>query len=211
MPSIRILVVDDHQLFREAIISKLIQDNDFQVIGEVDNGIDALMLIKAKKPDVVLMDISMVGMDGLETTRLISAAKLKTKIIILSMHSDRQYVGEALAQHVSGYVCKQEAFADLTKAIRSVMDGQDYYSPSLNVEPSVGKVKKTTEENLLTRREKEVVILVAKGLSNQKIADLSKLSIKTVETHRSNIYRKLDARNSADLTRYAIRTGLITP
>lgn len=211
---ISILLVDDHQLFRDAIVSCLSQDAQINVVGELDNGLDTLLFIQQKSPDIVLLDISLIGMDGLETSRLISAAKLKTKIIILSMHNDPQYIGTALSLNIWGYILKQEAFKDLMKAIFSVMAGKRYYSPSLNINPAQGgQISHSRFTNLpkLTKREKEMVTLVAKGLSNQEIAKLSFLSVKTVETHRSNVNRKLKTRNSADVTRYAIRNGLITP
>jgi DNA-binding NarL/FixJ family response regulator len=214
---IRLLVVDDHQLFREAIVSCLVKEENIGIVGEVDNGVDTLLLIRQTQPDIVLMDISLTGMNGLETTRLISAAGLKTKVLVLSMHSSQRYVKLALSLGVWGYVRKQEAFEDLIKAITQVAQGKRYYSPSLNVDPNVLQVKsagatqKTTHKPHLTKRETEIVTLVAKGLSNHEIAEMSFLSIKTVETHRSNINRKLQTHNSADITRYAIRHGLITP
>ncbi|MGV6810246.1 MAG: response regulator [bacterium] len=212
--AISILLVDDHQLFRDAIFSCLSQDHRINVVGQLDNGLDALLFIQQKSPDIVLLDISLIGMDGLETSRLISAAKLRTKIIILSMHNETQYIGTALSLNILGYILKQEAFKDLMKAIFSVMAGKRYYSPSLNISPDhEGQVSHPcfNQDPKLTKREKEIVTLVAKGLSNQEIAKLSFLSIKTVETHRSNVNRKLKTRNSADITRYAIRNGLITP
>lgn len=212
--NIRTLVVDDHQLFREAIVSCLAKETMITIIGEVDNGVDTLLLIRQKKPDIVLMDISLTGMDGLETTRLITAGGLTTKVIILSMHSDSRYVEKALSLNIWGYVRKQEAFEDLIKAIISVAQGKRYYSPSLAVDTALlsANTPKTVDNTpKLTKREKEMVTFVAKGLSNQEIAQLSFLSVKTVETHRSNINRKLKTHNSADVTRYAIRRGLIIP
>lgn len=209
---VSILVVDDHQLFREAVVSKLEQEGDFCVVDQLDNAVDTLLIVRQKRPDIVLMDISLEGMDGLETTRLINASQADTRVIMLSMHSDHQYVGAALALGVWGFVRKQEAFDDLVNAIRSVMDGKRYYSAALNINAdNAAHAATAPDEPRLTNRENDIVILVAKGLSNQEIADLKKLSIKTVETHRANINRKLQARNSADVTRYAIRRGLITP
>lgn len=210
---IRIVVVDDHQLFREAVVAKLEEESDFQVVGQIDNAVDTLLKVREKKPDIVLMDITLEGMDGLETARLINASEVDTRIIMLSMHNDHQYVGAALAIGVWGYVRKQEAFDDLVLAINAVNKGEKYYSASLNIETSSSKHHDSPSppEPRLTVREKDIVILIAKGLSNQEIANLENLSIKTIETHRANINRKLQARNSADVTRYAIRIGLITP
>lgn len=211
--TISILVVDDHRLFREAIVNCLSQNAHIKIVGEVDNGVDTLLFIKQKNPDIVLLDISLIGMDGLETTRLINAAQLDTKIIILSMHNDPQHIGIALHLNVWAYILKQEAFEDLITAIFTVMGGERYYSSSLNINPpsAPSEQRHVTTTPKLTKRENEMVALVAQGLSNQEIARLSFLSVKTVETHRSNVNRKLQTRNSADITRYAIRQGLITP
>lgn len=209
---VKIIVVDDHQLFREAVVAKLEEEPGFNVVGQIDNAVDTLLKVREKKPDIVLMDISLEGMGGLETIKLINVSEIETRVIILSMHNDHQYVGAAIALGVWGYVRKQEAFDDLILAINSVVSGKRYYSPALNIDTdSINKATNLEPEVKLTVRELGIVTLVAKGLSNQEIATLEKLSIKTIETHRANINRKLQARNSADVTRYAIRTGLILP
>jgi len=209
---IKIIAVDDHQLFREAIVSKLEENSRYKVIGQIDNAIDTLIMVREKRPDIVLLDISLDGMDGLETARLIQAAELNIKIIMLSMHTDHQYIGAALALNVDGYVKKQEAFDDLVKAIEAVYSGERYFSSSLHVnELSLKNQPAKQTEAKLTQREIDIVKLVSKGLTNQEISQLENISIKTIETHRANINRKLNARNSADVTRYAIRQGFISP
>ena len=216
--NIRILIVDQLQLFREAVARCLTKEVNIEIVGETDNGTDALLLIEQRKPDIVLMGISLVGMNGLETADLIKATGLKTKVVILSMQDHSHYVSTALALNILGYVRKQEALHCLIAAIFSVIQGKRYYSESLDINTAKPfklplKIKRTLSNQLLklTKRETEMVTLVAKGLSNQEIALLSFLSIKTVETHRSNINRKLHTHNGSDVTRYAIRQGLITP
>ena len=205
MLDINILVIDDHQLFREAIVTKLEQEEAFNVIGQLDNAVDALIFAKQHNPDIILMDINLEGMDGLEATKLLKSAEIECKVIILSMHSDDHHIGMALSLGVWGYIRKQEAFDDLITAIRHVYVNKRYYSPSLNIDPKLHRPKKAVEGVQLSDREREIVIFVAKGLSNSDIAKLVNLSKRTVETHRLKINRKLGTGNVADLTRYAIR------
>lgn len=208
---LRILVVDDHQLFREAIVSQLQLEDGMEVVGQVDNGVDTLLLAQQLRPDIILLDISLEGMDGLETTRLLAANEIAAKVLILSMHGDRQHISDALQAGVWGYVRKQEAFDDLVNAIRALQANQRYFSPALNVDPKTIKLGRPSKDKQLTERETEIVVLIAKGIPSQQIAEMMGLSVKTIETHRANINRKLETRNAADITRYAIRQGLITP
>ncbi len=210
--NIRVLVVDDHQVFRDAIVTKLGQERDLQVVGEVSNGADALALVSALRPDVVLLDLSLDGMNGIEVARIVPRTST-AKILILSMHGDLETVGSAMAAGVFGYVRKQEAYAEVVAAIRTVAAGERYFSPALGINPDDVSTSQTTGDDvgILSKREIEIVTLVAKGLTTRNIAEMMGVTQKTVETHRHNVNKKLDTKNSADITRFAIRTGLISP
>jgi len=201
----RLMVVDDHRLFREVIVEKLSYHRDFEVVAQVDTGLEALFQAKKLVPDIILLDISLEGMDGLQVARLIKEERLPCKIVMMSMHSELKYIQAAKRLPVDGYVRKQEAFQDLLIAIEHIKKGLSYFSPSLPSE--IDNLEPNTSHTQLTEREQQIVILIAEGLSSKEIANHYSLSVKTIETHRSNLYRKLKMRNSAEITRYAIRQG----
>jgi DNA-binding NarL/FixJ family response regulator len=210
----RILLVEDHALVRSGIRSLLERSSEVHVVGEAGDGRAALQLCTELAPDVVLADVEMRGLNGIETTRQICAECQDTKVIMLSMHGDRQYVLESLRAGASGYVLKDAAVEDLLAAIQWVMAGRRYLSPSLAdlvvddyVRRSAGK-NFSTELDKLSAREREILQLVAEGNSSIKIAAQLHISVRTVDTHRFSVMNKLEIRSIAGLTKFAISHGL---
>jgi DNA-binding NarL/FixJ family response regulator len=211
---IKIILADDHQIIREGIRSLLDKEPDMEVIGEAKNGREAVDMVVSLLPDVVVMDIGMPDLNGMEATRHITEQASDVKVLALSMHSDRQFAAGILAAGASGYLLKDSAFEELSEAIRSVVRGQCYLSPGIT-----GVVLNDYVERLanpsnclpfatLTKREREILQLLAEGWATKRIAEELHVSIKTVETHRQHIMDKLELRSLADLTKYAIREGL---
>ena len=215
MDPIRVFLVDDHRIFLEGLV-RLIQDHPFmKIIGTAGNGRAALREIRSLQPDVVLMDISMPHLNGLEATRIITGANPKTKVLILSMHESEAFLRRVLEAGAIGYLLKDSTADELFLAIEEVHKGNSYLSPSLArklindyIESRKRGQGKDTEP-FLTGKEREVLQLLAEGNSNQAIANSLDLSPKTVETHRKKIMKKLNLRNITDLVRYAIRMGII--
>ena len=209
----RILLVDDHKILRDGICSLVKGYDDMEVIGEAADGRSAIRLVQELSPDVVIMDISMPDLNGIDATRKITADYPKVKIIALSMHYDKQFVSEMFKAGASGYLIKDSAFDELEHAIRIVMDGKTYINPqiaSLVVESLVSQTAPSNHKafSLLTDREREVLQLIAEGKSTKQIASDLNVSAKTVESHRRQVMGKLNIRNVAELTKYAIREGL---
>ena len=213
--TIKVLIVDDHQMFREGLRSMLAADADIAVVGEAENGRAALKLVREAKPDVVVMDVSMPDLNGIEATRQIKGLAPNVRVIGLSAHSDRRFVSRMLEAGASGYLLKEGAFDELSRAIRSVADGKDYLSPSVTVgvvEAALGKAgrPKPSGPAELTPRQREVLQLIAEGLNTKGVAARLHVSVKTIETHRQQVLKKLALDGVADLTRYAIREGLVS-
>ena len=211
--AIRVLLVDDHQMFREGLRSLLAADPEIQVVGEADSGRTALKLACATKPNIIVMDVSMPDLNGVEATRQIKAAVPHSRVIALSAHSDRRFVARMLEAGASGYLLKDCAFDELTRAIHSVSKNQIYLSPAVAagvVEDSLGRTLSTQPQGTaaLTPRQREVLQLVAEGLATKQIAARLHVSVKTVETHRQQLMKRLDVQSVADLTKHAIREGL---
>ena len=208
----KVLLADDHKIVREGLRALLEAESDLVVVGEAGDGRQAIDLISGCRPDVVVMDISMPGLDGLESTRLIRAGEPKVKVVALSVHSEKQFVAGMLRAGASGYLLKTEAVRELIQAIRTVLTGGAYVSRQL-VDPSVeGYLQQLIDEGeppVLTRREREVLRLIAKGERNKQIADELYVTVKTIDNHRQHIMEKLDLHNAADLTRYAIKEGIL--
>ncbi len=210
---IKIILADDHQIVRQGLRMLLASEPDMMVVGESDNGRDAVKLAQELAPDVILMDISMPDLNGIDATRQIVAINSKVKIIALSMHSDSLFVLNMLRSGAWGYLLKDCALEELVKAIRTVMRDKTYISPgvsdilikdfahTLAVEPG-------SAYTLLTPREREVLQLMAEGRNTLQIANTLCLSSKTVEAHRKQIMNKVGINNVAELTKYAIRQGL---
>jgi len=211
--SIRILLADDHKITREGLRSLLEKNKDTEVIGEAQNGREAVQLAIDLQPDIVIMDVSMPDLNGIEATKEILKEVENAKVIALSMHSDRSFVTEMLKSGASGYLLKDCAFDELTRAIETVQKGQIYLSPSVSGDlvssllNGSGQVDVLNTNNL-THREREVLQLMSEGKSTKQIAVDLEISSKTVETHRRQLMRKLEIFNVAELTKYAIRKGL---
>jgi DNA-binding NarL/FixJ family response regulator len=213
-PAIRILLVDDHTILREGVRALLAGESDIVVVGEAGDGQEALEKVEALRPDIVLMDMVMPGMNGLEATGHIKRRHSDVKVLILSMYDDDEYVQQVIQAGASGYLLKGMAADDLVLAIREVHAGSSFLNPAVAaklIEDYVRRVRGDVDAagDLLTAREREVLKLIAEGNTNQEIADALHLSRKTVESHRANIMRKLDLHDVTELVKYALRTGLI--
>ena len=211
---IKLLIVDDHPLVREGLRSCLVQEKSFEILGEAASGEEAIRLAKSTPPDIILLDINMPGMNGLETARILNKTAPKCKILILTMHDSKEYVTRMVATGVQGYVLKDSSPSELISAIDTVFQGGTYFSPKISeavlndyVKTVRKKGKKGSVE--LSRREAEVLGLIAEGLSNKEISSRLFVSVRTVETHRERIIRKLDIHTVAGLTRYALTKGIV--
>jgi DNA-binding NarL/FixJ family response regulator len=211
--NIRIMIADDHEIVRNGLRSLIEKELDMEVIAEADNGRKAVRLALELAPDVVIMDIAMPELNGIEATRQIIAALPRIKVIALSMHADKRYVMEMLKAGGSGYILKDNAYEELARAIRTALKNQTYLSPQVT-ETVIGDYVQMalaasgSAFSLLSAREREVLQLLAEGNSTAQIAERLCISVKTVETYRQHIIEKLDIRSIAELTKYAIREGL---
>jgi len=211
----RVFIVEDHTLLRAGLRSLLTQDQELEIVGEADNGRDAIRAIGTLVPDLVLMDISMPGMNGIEAMLDIKRRNPEIRILILTIHKAEEYIHESLRAGADGYILKDATQDELRVAIRSVLGGKTYLSPDISGKVilgflGTGKTSSTASNwDTLTHREREVLKLIAEGHPNKYIADYLCLSIKTVEKHRSNLMKKLDLHNASTLTSYAIEKGLV--
>jgi DNA-binding NarL/FixJ family response regulator len=211
--TIKIILVDDHQIFRQGLRTMLTAEPDIKIVGEADNGRAALQLVNKFTPEVVIMDVSMPDLNGIEATRQILADHPGVKVIALSMHSDSLFVLNMLKAGASGYLLKDCALEELVKAIRTVVRQKTYLSPGvsdilLKDFPGTRSDSSSSAFSILTTRERQVLQLMAEGKSTNQIADNLCLSVKTVETHRQQVMHKLGIHSIAELTKYAIRQGL---
>ncbi len=211
--SIRVIIADDHQIVRDGLRTLLEKQPEFEVVAETENGRATVYLAKKLFPDVIVMDIAMPDLNGIEATRQIIMEQPDTKIVALSMHSDKRFVSEMLKAGASAYLLKDCAFEELVTAIRTVMSNKVYLSPGIAgvvIENYLRQAHKTDSSvfSVLSDREREVLQLMAEGRTTKEIATHLNVSIKTVETHRMNIMTKLDIHSIAELTKYAIREGL---
>ena len=211
---IRVLLVDDHALVRAGIRSLLGAMAEVQVVGEAASGEEALQMAARENPDVVLMDIAMKGLTGLEAAARLRDRQPKVRVVILSMHSGEEYVLQALRAGAVGYLLKDAATGELELALRTVIRGESWLSPSVSRQVVEGYAQRSGADaapEVLTARQREVLRLVAGGKSTKEIAFFLNLSVKTVETHRAQIMERLGIRDVAGLVRYALRTGLVPP
>ena len=210
---IRVLLADDHKIIRQGLRSLLEKQQDIKVVGEAEDGRSAVRLAAETAPDVVIMDITMPDLNGAEATKQILSKSPDIKVVALSMHSDSLFVTEMLKSGAAGYLLKDCAFDELTKAIRTVIDNKNYLSPAISgvvLEDYIQRLSKVgfASPDVLSDREREVLQLMAEGYSTKKIAQKLHISVKTVETHRRQMMGKLDIHTIAELTKYAIRKGL---
>ena len=215
MQKIRVLVVDDHTIVRDGICALLALAGDIEVVGEAANGSEALKMVKELEPNVVLMDIAMPIMDGLEATRRIRKEFPRTRVLVLTQYDDKEYVFPVIEAGASGFISKVAASSELTAGIRSVYHGDSYLSPSVTkllVEEYQHGGRRVSHDpyEQLTNRERDVFKLVAEGHTTQEIADILKVSSKTVEGHKTNLMAKLGVHNRIELVKYALRKGIIT-
>lgn len=209
----KILLADDHKIVRDGLRSLLYKQSGMEVVGEAEDGRRALQLAAELTPDIVIMDIGMPNLNGMEATRHILDAVQNVKVIALSMHSDKRFVSGMLQAGASGYLLKDCAFEELAQAVETVLGGQIYLSPKITGVVVEDYVQMTTQIetsplSLLTSREREVLQLFAEGKNTKEIAALLYVSVKTVETHRQRIMKKLNIHNIPDLVKFAIREGL---
>jgi DNA-binding NarL/FixJ family response regulator len=209
----RLLLADDHKIMREGLKALLEQRSDVQVVAEAENGLEAVQLTKKLKPDIVIMDIGMAGLNGIEATRQIVAGVPGVKVIALSMHSDKRFVVEMLKAGASGYLLKDSAPEELISAMRALAANRPYLSPKITdvvLKDYLNTLSQTepTAFTVLTAREREVLQLIAEGKKTREIASALQVSVKTIETHRQQMMEKLNIRSVAELTKYAVREGL---
>jgi two-component system, NarL family, response regulator NreC len=211
---INIVLADDHHIVRKGLMALLSSEEDFKVVGESSDGIETVELVERLKPDILVLDIVMGGINGLEVTRQLSKKSPQTGIVILSMHSNEGYVLEALRSGARAYILKDNTTEDLVKAIREVAAGRRYLSSPLSERAITAYTEKTRIDSTdpyeqLTTREREILQMAAQGLSNSEIAARLFISPRTVETHRANVMRKLGVRSHAELIKYAMLRGII--
>lgn len=215
MASCRIILADDHLMFRQGIKVLLETVEHLEIVGEAGNGLKLVQMARELRPNIVIMDISMPGLRGLEATREIKAFDQNIKVLILTMHKDTKYLYHALSAGAEGFLVKEDADTELFDAIDVICSGGTFISPLLSVALTDDVIRmyqqgeSGPDMDPLTTREREVLTLIAEGKSNKEIGDLLFISIRTTQHHRANIMKKLNIRKTADLVRYAIRCGYI--
>ena len=213
--TIKIFIADDHRILREGLRSMIEKIRNVDVVGEAGNGREAVRLASERRPDVVIMDVNMPDLNGIEATRLLLKELPAVKVIALSMYSDKRFVAGMLRAGASGYLLKAGAFEELATAVQTVMAGDIYLSPRVTgvvIEDYVGQLnqEKSAPTKTLSPREREILQLLAEGKSSKDVASLLHVSEKTVHSHRQNIMEKLNLHSIAELTKYAIREGITT-
>jgi len=217
MPEIRVLLADDHTIVRKGLRALLDRETRIKVVDEAGDGRETIQKVKQHLPDVVVMDIGMPNLNGIEATRQIKKRFPNMKVLILTMHASEEYVSAILDAGASGYVLKQAAPAELVSAIETIHKGDSFLSPSIctkviqGFKQRIDTGKKRISFDSLTEREREVLQLIAEGKTTSEIADLLFISPKTAEVHRSHLMEKLGLHNTAEVVRYAIRKGIIDP
>jgi len=217
MKPVRILVADDHELIRRGVRSMVEGHDGWQVVGEVDNGRDAVQMAARTTPDVVVMDISMPGLNGLDATRQIVRARPETQVLVLSMHDSERLIRDVLSSGARGYILKSDAGRDLVTAMESLLAGKPFFTPKVSevvlsayLRRAEAQRDPSSVEAVLTTREREILQLLAEGKSNREIGATLDISTRTVETHRRNLMSKLNLHSIADVVRYALQRQLAT-
>ena len=216
MNPLRVLLADDHTLIRAGLRLVVEQQGDFTVVGEAENGRQAVAMADSLKPNVVVMDIGMPDLNGIEACLQIREAHPEIEVVMLSMHSDEGYVLRSLKAGARAYLLKDSAEADLARAIRAAAEGKSFFSPAVGkvlLEDYMRKLQRTGAEDsyeLLSPREREILQLVAEGKSSKEVANMLNLSVYTVETHRANLMQKLNLRSVPEVILYAVRKGIIS-
>jgi DNA-binding NarL/FixJ family response regulator len=214
--TVRVVIADDHTLVRKGLKSLLKANKEYDVVGEAENGIEAIRTIRDLQPDIVLLDLSMPKMDGISVIREIKQVEPDTRILALTMYTREEYVLDAFNSGADGYCLKSSSHEELLLAMKSILAGKFYVSPEISGKVLEGflegtkHIREKSSWDTLTQREREVLKLVGEGYQNKEIADLLCISVKTVEKHRANIMQKLDLHSASALTAYAIEKGLVT-
>lgn len=212
----RIVIAEDHTILREGLRALLSSQPDFEIVGEAENGRDAIRCVGEGNPDLILIDLSMPKMNGLEAIKEIKKQNSGTKVVVLTVHKTEEYILAALQAGADGYVLKDSTHAELEMAIKNVLEGKRFLSPGISEKVIGGylegkmTVQAKSTWDTLTQREREILKLIAEGNKNKEIADYLCISLKTVEKHRTNLMKKLDLHNVASLTAFAIEKGLIS-
>ena len=210
--AVRIMITDDHSMIREGLKSLLELDGDIEVVEEAVDGADCLAKLDAANPDVLLLDINMPKMNGLEVLKVLKDRRSKVKVLVLTVHNETEYLMKAVDIGIEGYVLKDSESAELKKAIFSIVDGEIYIQPSLIPALNAKRIEKNEDENKiddLTKRELEVLKLLAVGMYNKEVAERLNISERTVKNHVSNIFKKLEVTDRTQAAVFAIRNNLI--
>jgi DNA-binding NarL/FixJ family response regulator len=211
----RIVIAEDHRILREGLRALICSNPDFDIVGEAEDGRDAIRCVEKLVPDLILLDLSMPRMNGMEAIKEIKKQYPETRILVLTVHRTEEYILATLRAGANGYVLKDATHAELMMAIKSVLTGKTYLSPGVSEKVIEGylegrkTLRSSTPWDTLTQREREVLKLIAEGYKNKEIADYLYISVKTVEKHRANLMKKLDLHNTSSLTAFAIEKGLV--
>jgi len=208
MQEISVVLADDHRILREGLLAMLAAEEGLCIVAQAADGVEALEQIREHTPRVAVLDYAMPGLDGIAVIEELRRQPLETAVVLLTMHKERSLARRALEAGADSVVLKDDAFADLARAIRVVAEGGSFLSPGFEA-AGAPQQRPARLDHDLSRREREVLAWIARGHSNREVARELCISVKTVETHRSNIMRKLDVHTTAELTRYAVRTGLV--
>ncbi|AIW14280.1 response regulator transcription factor [Vibrio tubiashii] len=207
---IKVVIVDDHQVVLDGFIARLQTEPEIEVIGSASNGLEAIDVVKSLQPDVVLMDVSMPMMNGIDATRVIKESMPDVKVLMLTMHDNREYIMKVMQVGAVGYMLKEICARRMVQAIKTVYQGSTYFCESVTQTLFSQEVVPVAQKpNPLSRREEAILKLVAEGNSSKKIASLLNISYRTVETHRQNIKHKLDLHSTAELAKYAVEQGIV--
>ena len=207
---IRVVIADDHQVVLDGFMARLELEPDISVIGTASNGLEAVEMVKTLRPDVVLMDISMPIMNGIDATHLIKEENPQAKVLMLTMHNNREYIMKVMQSGAVGYMLKEISAEKMVQAIKTVNQGSTYFCEKVTQNLFTQPITPTPSvKNPLSRREEGVLKLVAKGESSKEVAKALNISYRTVETHRQNIKHKLDIHSTAELAKYAVNCGLV--